>query len=51
MRYEKPEILWRGSALASVQGGSIHKPFSSWQDSSPHDDSKDATVPAYEADE
>ena len=51
MNYTKPEIALSGAALASIQGGSVHKPFSTAQDSSPMDHSKDATIAAYEADE
>ena len=51
MTYTKPEIVLSGSAVDSIQGSMLKKPFSTVQDSSPNDDSKDATAAAYEADE
>lgn len=51
MNYTKPEIVLGGSALASIQGSSLRKPFATVQDSSPMDHNKDATAAAYEADE
>lgn len=51
MNYTRPEIVPGGSALTSIQGGLLRKPYASVQDSSPTDQNKDATAPAYEADE
>lgn len=51
MNYMKPEIFPGGSALASIQGSLMRKPFATVQDSSPTDHNKDATASAYEADE
>lgn len=51
MVYTKPEIVLAGSAVDSIQGSILKKPYSTVQDSSPTDDTKDATAPAYEADE
>ena len=51
MNYRKPEIVLSGSALASIQGSTLRKPFATVQDSSPMDHNKDATAPAYEVDE
>ena len=51
MDYQKPEIVRHASAVASIRGSMQQKPFGTWQDSSPTDDNRDATTPAYEADE
>ncbi len=51
MNYTKPEIVLGGSAFDSIQSGGLRKPLATVQDSSPIDHNKDATAPAYEADE
>lgn len=49
MKYEKPEIVFTGAAIALVQG--VGKPFAHNLDNYQGDTSRDCVIPAYPADE